>query len=141
MSKWQLFLAAAPMLFLWAFGVQNQPKAEPDASSPSASASAAPAASTGNGYNDQLLGMSERDRSGIFQKLMQGSDERCPSVERTFYQGIDVSSGQAFWNVDCGGKDWIVSIDRQSSTRLLECSVAARLGTTECWIAFKRQGA
>lgn len=129
-------MAATASFVLGACEVQTQSQAEPVAAAPATTATVTTPTPTGNRYNDQLLAMRELDRSDVFKKLLRASGERCPTVRKTLYQGMERQSGQAFWNVDCGSKDWIVSIDGQSSTRILECSVAARLGTTKCWTLF-----
>lgn len=90
---------------------------------------------TANPSHNRLAAMSEGERGRILAKLMDASGEPCGTVSRTFYQG-STDEGQVFWNIKCSQSgDWVVSVQPDSSTMLLECSVKERLGSP-CWERF-----
>lgn len=112
----------------------------PSAVSPAAGTQPTAAAAvqpTGNRYNDELLAKSGWEQRTIFSRLMRGSDERCGTVTRAFYQGMEKGKREAFWNISCSeGTDWVVSIDRRSRTRLLECGTLKAVGGPRCFERF-----
>lgn len=102
---------------------------------------AAPAG-TGNWLHDRVAAMAEPDRRAAFARFMRANGERCPSVRRTFYQGMERASRTAFWNVDCGGRrQWIVSIEPDGKGKLLECGVSKMFGAGGCWRTFDAMNA
>src|SRR5215467_14557426 len=80
-----------------------------------------------NRAHEMLAAMSEIDRSG----------RPCPTVARTFFQGLD-TKGNAIWNVECaGGQSYVVEIknDRDGSTLVINCRTLYAAGGGTC---FKR---
>lgn len=96
------------------------------------------AAPRANPVSDQVSALSEDQRRAVFAKLFQREGERCPSVNRAFYQGR-ARDGSAFWSVACaGGKDWQVMIRDTPSgdMRILDCAVLKAVGGGRCFKKF-----
>ena len=90
-----------------------------------------------NTMSDTIAAMTEPRRADALARLL--ADEPCGSVSRTFYQGIDRTSGSAFWNVRCAnGRSYAVSIaaDAQGSARTLDCKVLKAVAGTDCFTKF-----
>ena len=73
--------------------------------------------------------------------MMQREGEKCPSVNRTYFQGIS-KDGAAFWSVSCtGGKDWQLMIKNtaQGDIKMLDCGTIKAIGGGTCFSAFKKK--
>ena len=80
-----------------------------------------------NKSHETLLQNSEYGRRANFTRFMSG--ESCGAVTRTFCQGVDEPSGTAFWNITCSnGKSYVVTIDADDSTHILDCERYAASG-------------
>lgn len=100
---------------------------------PGTAAGAAPR----NPAHEALAAMSEIDRSEALAIFVEGSGHACPTVARTFFQGLD-TGGNAIWNVECaGGQSYVVEIknDRGGSTYVINCRTLYAAGGGVC---FKR---
>jgi len=96
--------------------------------------------SSANPINDQVAALSEAKRQGIFARMMQREGERCPSVNRTFFQGQS-SDGAAFWSISCaGGKAWQIMIKNspQGDMKILECAALKSAGGSRCFTKFRK---
>ena len=90
-----------------------------------------------NRAHEMLAAMSEIDRSEALAIFVEGSGRPCPTVARTFFQGLD-TRGNAIWNVECaGGQSYVVEIknDRDGSTLIINCRTLYAAGGGTC---FKR---
>ena len=89
-----------------------------------------------NKSHEILLQNSEYGRRANFTRFMSG--ESCGSVTRTFCQGVDDQSGMAFWNITCSnGKSYVVTIDADDSTRILDCERYEATGLFRCFTTFE----
>ena len=97
----------------------------------------APAARA-NLASDALAGMSEQARNSALGALLRHSGESCVRVTRSFYQGA-TASGDAFWDVSCGGgMDFVVLVHNNptGSTNILSCAMLKAVGGGTCWKHF-----
>jgi hypothetical protein len=80
-----------------------------------------------NEYSRQLFDMNDQIRLATFRKFMTESDERCDlvtgAVLKGGYRHVDM------WRVACSDSgEWMISIDPDSSTKILSCDTMKRLG-------------
>jgi len=93
-----------------------------------------------NKANDILQSQSEKTRQATLTTFLKTSGEACDTVTRSFFQGIDKSTGAAFWNVAC--KDThsyaiMVNNDATGSTKVLSCAMLKAVNASECFKKFK----
>ena len=89
-----------------------------------------------NKYSRQLFDMTDQVRLATFRNYMTQSGERCAlvtsAVLRGGYHHMDM------WRVACSDSgEWMVSIDPDSSTKILSCAVIKELGD-DCHAVWKR---
>ena len=92
-----------------------------------------------NPANTQLSGMSNTQRQDFMAKYLSKSGERCPSVSRTLFQGVD-GQGNAFWSVACtGGKSYQLMVfnNPTGSTKYLDCKLLATINGGQCFEPFR----
>ena len=92
-------------------------------------------AAPSNGYSRQLFEMNDQVRLATFRKYMVASGEQCAlvtgAVLRGGYQGMDL------WRVACSDSgEWMVSIEPDSSTKILSCATIKQLGD-DCHAVWK----
>jgi hypothetical protein len=89
---------------------------------------------TGNKHSAQIAQMDPQSRRAIFRRFMTSSGKQCDLVTETMLNGS--YKGTAFWNIRCSDSgDWRVSIEPDSSTKILHCAVIEKLND-KCWAAF-----
>lgn len=79
--------------------------------------------------------MNAQGRLATFRKYMIASGEQCDlmteAVLKGGYQGVDM------WRVSCSDSgDWMVSVEPDSSTKILSCETMKQLGD-DCRVAWK----
>ena len=89
-----------------------------------------------NKYSRQLFDMNNQVRLATFRKFMIESGEQCALVTGAVLKGgyhhMDM------WRVACSDTgEWMVSIEPNSSTKILSCEVMERLGD-DCHAVWKR---
>lgn len=92
-----------------------------------------------NPAHDQIQALGDAKRATFFAAYLTRAGERCASVSRTFFQGMD-TRGAAFWNVQCaGGEAWqlMINNDAGGSARYLSCSMLKTMNAGTCFRAFK----
>jgi len=92
-----------------------------------------------NQINDQVVALTESQRQTILARIMEREGEKCPSINRTFFQGKS-KDGAAFWSVSCtGGKDWQIMIKNtaQGDIKILDCRALKAVGGGTCFSVFK----
>jgi hypothetical protein len=88
-----------------------------------------------NEAHEQLSAMPEAQRQTFFATYLTRDGERCPVVEKTFYQGSD-AQGNAFWDVACqGAESWVVQVfnDEDGSTKIVSCREAEAVKAGHCF--------
>jgi hypothetical protein len=89
-----------------------------------------------NKYSRQLFEMDDQVRLATFRNFMSQSDEQCALVTGAVLRGG--SHRTDMWRVSCSDSgEWMVSIDPDSSTKILSCETMKRLGDN-CHAAWKR---
>jgi hypothetical protein len=88
-----------------------------------------------NKYSQQVFGMNDQLRLATFRKFMTESGEQCElvtgAVLRGGYHHADM------WRVACSDSgEWMISIDPDSSTKILSCDTMKRLGD-DCHAVWK----
>jgi hypothetical protein len=88
-----------------------------------------------NRYSRQLFEMNDQVRLAIFRKFMRESGEQCDlvtgAVLKGGYRHMDM------WRVACSDSgEWLVSIEPDSSTKILSCDVMKKLGD-DCHAVWK----
>jgi hypothetical protein len=88
-----------------------------------------------NKYSRQLFEMNDQLRLATFRKFMAESGEQCDlatgAVLKGGYRGTDM------WRVSCSNSgEWMVSIEPDSSTKILSCDTMKQLGD-DCHAAWK----
>lgn len=63
-------------------------------------------------------------------ELAYAVGSECPTASRSEYKGK--TSGQVFYAVKCGAKGFLVSVELDGTTSILDCSMTEKLGTP-CW--------
>jgi len=94
---------------------------------------------TGNKAHDLIAAQSDAERNATLTSVVKGSKERCDRVTRSFFQGIEPKSGEAYWNVQCHNRrSYAIAVynDASGSTRVLACDVLKEIGV-ECFRAFE----
>lgn len=94
--------------------------------------------SSGNPAHDQLSSLSVSDRNFALASMMETTGGGCPSVRRSFYQGMD-KQRNALWSFECqDGTDYqlLVKPDADGSTKVLACRVLKAVAGAECWKKF-----
>jgi hypothetical protein len=92
-----------------------------------------------NPTNQRLMSLPEAKRNEVWTLMFRGSNERCGTVTKSFYQGSYEETGSAFWNIRCSnGPDYQVMIenDAEGSTKILECAIV-KLLHGECFKTFE----
>ncbi|MGI8704291.1 MAG: hypothetical protein ACR2JJ_00565 [Sphingomicrobium sp.] len=80
-----------------------------------------------NRYSRQLFEMNGQVRLATFRKLMVESDKQCDLVTEALLMGS--YEGMDFWRIACTDSgQWRVSIEPDSSTRLMSCAAVEELG-------------
>jgi hypothetical protein len=93
-----------------------------------------------NPAHNQIHAMTEAARQAFMANYLSANGEKCPSVVRTFFQGVS-ANGDAFWNVSCrGGKSFALTIrnDANGSVKMLDCAVLKAVGGGTCFVKFTR---
>lgn len=83
-----------------------------------------------NELGDKVSAMTEPGRRTFTGFIVRQTGAQCPSVQRTFFQGIKDKS--AVWNITCNSRDSygiVFDDDAGNSTHVIKCAeVSARVG-------------
>jgi hypothetical protein len=131
-------LAAAGMLVLAACDgptASNETPSAPVAAVSYARLDPGSKAKPSNRYSRQLFEMDDQVRLATFRKFMAASGEQCAlvtgAVLRGGYKRMDM------WRVACSDSgEWVVSVEPDSSTKILSCDTMKRLGD-DCHAVWK----
>jgi hypothetical protein len=89
-----------------------------------------------NRYSRELFDMDGQMRRAMFRKLMRASGEQCDFVTEGVLRGGH--KGTDMWRVACTDSgEWMVSIEPDSSTKILSCSNMKTLGD-DCHQVWKK---
>jgi hypothetical protein len=92
-------------------------------------------ATPSNKYSRQLFEMNDQVRLATFRKFMVASGETCDLVTDAVLKGSYHHSDM--WRVACTDSgEWLVSIEPDSSTKILSCKTMKQLGD-DCHAAWK----
>lgn len=85
-----------------------------------------------NAAHAQLTAADEDLRRRVLTRMLDG--ERCGLVTKTFLQGFDDDSANAFWNAECSrGTSFVVMLTPDDkNNRILNCALAETLNLTPC---------
>jgi hypothetical protein len=67
----------------------------------------------------------------FYSFLAVSGEHRCPAVTRTFYQGSQKTTANAFWNIECSsGPSYVSEIfsDEKGSSKIMTCGELRALG-------------
>lgn len=90
-----------------------------------------------NQLHDKVTAMKESGRRTFTGLLVRQTGAECPSVQRTFFQGM--LEKNAVWNVSCGQKkDYGIVFydDAANTTRVMACPALKELGAPNCFKKF-----
>jgi hypothetical protein len=80
-----------------------------------------------NEYSRQLFEMNDQVRLATFRKFMTASGEQCDLVTGAVLRGGH--RHMDMWRVACSDSgEWMVSVEPDSSTKILSCDTVKRLG-------------
>jgi hypothetical protein len=85
----------------------------------------------GNRYSAGLARASAGQRAATLAQAIAATDRRCAQVSRAQFKGA--LEGRAFWAVDCGQGDYLLTIGRQGAVQAQACSVQQDYGPG-CWV-------
>jgi hypothetical protein len=89
-----------------------------------------------NGANDYLLSAKPNVQAATLAKAVGGN---CQG-QTAFYMGVGksgISQGKGFWSVRCtDGRPFMVQVNPDGTSSVLECSVLKRLNAGTCFKAF-----
>jgi len=85
----------------------------------------------GNRYSAGLARASAADRGALLAQGIDATERRCSAVEKESFKGA--LEGKAFWAVDCGRGDYLLTIDKDGAVKAQSCTVQASYGPG-CWV-------
>ncbi len=90
-----------------------------------------------NELGDKVTAMTESGRRTFTGLIVRQTGAQCPTVQRTFFQGIKDKS--AVWNITCNSRDSygiVFDDDAANSTHIMKCSEVPALVGAACFKRF-----
>jgi hypothetical protein len=73
------------------------------------------------------------DYTERLRQVIESTHESCYAARRTYFQGATNAADQ-LWNVECStGKSYVVLVNTNGSTRVLDCQVQQRVTGNRCF--------
>jgi hypothetical protein len=96
--------------------------------------------SSASPISDQVAALTEEKRQTVFARLMKREGKPCPSVNKTFFQGVS-KEGTAYWSIACTrGKDWQIVIKNTGEGEMatLDCAFLKAVGGDRCFTKIRK---